>query len=1141
MASRIKILFRIALALTLLGGIALAILFVTPWPAEYLRGQILQQVSALTGAEATIGSLEIRFFPPRLILKDIHLERRDPAGEELRVACREADLSLPYGVYKGRLERIDSIDLDSPDVFLRRGGAKTPGAPTEPQSDVAPLIPVGLGRVRVTGGKLRIEDPASGREVALAGVDVRAGPIGSEPGSLQGRMERGLLSVRMGEHQVEGNLSGDFMVAGRQAGLTHLEIDSPGSFQVKGSAKLDLSDPILRMQLAARGTLAPAKEPRPVLGDLQGSLEIEAKGELGEEGLLLQGSFKSPEIHLAGVTAGNVTGQAEFRQGLLQLKGMRGETLGGKVSGEGTLTWGAEGAEESDLRVGASLEKGSAREILKLLHLEEIPISGRVSHRGEYHLINMDPDTLEAKGEVTLRGALQEPHSEPLQITSRFRLKGKVLELSGARATTPTLQATFQGTVPLESTGSGGGRLWVSARNLSHLQRFLDPIPAPARGPLSEIIAQSQEADMALEGDVTWKQGVMGLDGRVRSGPLTLRGVKLGEMNGDLRADPHSLDLRRLSLSGGELTLDVAGDWRDSGEFHLAGAAGNVPAEWLKQWAALDWPVEGRLTATADLRGHLDRPAGSVDFSVDEPSLASIPFNLVEGRIVLGEDAIAVESFKATREAGEIVVQGSLGLHGKPIQLDAEGTNLDLRWLHDAGLVPGEVAGPIALKAQLRGTLEAPLLEAEATTPSVTLRGVETGAVKATFSADRNEGALVVVPELKGMNFAGRILWDERYTFDGDLILEKFQVPVTRLGAELPVTDFDTVLTGGIRVEGALRGPAQFDAYGNLVKVTVRLGQVTLESQVPAFFRWEAPRMEITPLRLTGAGTDLTLKGVAEPLQGTYHFSAEGTVGLAALASFYPGLIASGVCGVSVEFDATPEGNHLQGWASVHGGRLQGAGLPLPITSLEGRVVLDAPGDFHLEGGHFIAGGGAMGVEGKGKLRGIQIAALNLQVQGSNVQIAYPDGFRGRYDMDLALVLDEYGGRLSGAIGLIRGVYSKDFKIERSLFSLVREEDLIAEEEPEGESFLSSVRLDLSLRADKGLWIINDLAKLEGRANLHVGGTVAYPQITGRVSAFEGSIIKFRQVEYQVNHGNIDLVDLDKFNPYFDIAGQARV
>jgi outer membrane protein assembly complex protein YaeT len=1141
LASRIKILLRIVFGVAFLGGVALAILFLTPWPMEYLRSRILQQVSSLTGAEASIGSMEIRFFPPRVILRDIRLERRDPAGEELRVACREADLSLPYGVYLWRLDRIDSVALDSPDIFLHRGAQATAGSPTTPQADAAPLIPVSLGRVSVTGGKLRIEDPASGREVALAGVDIRASPISFKPDSLQGRMERGLLSVRMGEHQVEGNLSGDFMVAGRTAGLTHVEIDSPGNFKVTGSAKLDLSDPIARMQLAARGTLSPAKQPRPLLADLNGNLEIEAKGEMDEAGLRLQGGFKSQEMHFAGVTASRITGQAEFRYGLLQLKGVQGEALGGAVTGDGTLAWGEEGTQESDLSVGASLENGSAREILKLLDLQEIPISGRVSHRGDYHLSNMDLDTLEAEGEVSLRGTLQEPHSEPLQATSRFHLKGKLLELTGARATTPTLQAAFQGTVPLESSGTGGGRLIASTRDLSHLQRFLNAIPPSGRGPLSEIIAESQDADLELEGDLTWRQGVIGLDGQVRSGPLTLRGVKLGEMHADLQADPRSLDLRKLSLSGGEVPLDVEGAWRDSGEFRLAGEVGNLPVDWLKEWIAQDWPVEGRLTATLDLKGHLDRPEGSVDFRVDEPRLASIPLNLAEGRIVLGEDVVTVESFKAIRDAGEITVVGSLGLRGKPIQLDAEGKNVDLKWLHDAGLVPEEVAGPIALKAQLRGTLEAPLLEAEATTPSVTLRGFETGAVKATFSADRTEGALVVVPEFKGMNFAGRILWDERYSFDGDLILEQFQVPVTRLGAELPVTDFDTVLTGGIRVEGALRGPAEFDAYGNLVKVTVRLGQVTLESQVPAFFRWEAPRMEITPLRLAGSGTDLTLKGVADPFQGTYHFSADGTVGLATLASFYPGLIAGGFGIVSVAFDATPEGNHLQGWASVHDGRLQGAGLPLPITSLQGRVVLDAPGDFHLEGVQFIAGGGAMSVEGKGKLKGIQIAALNLQMQGSNVQIAYPEGFRGRYDMDLGLALDEYGGRLSGAVGLIRGVYSKDFNIERSLFSLVRQEDLVLEEEPEEESLLSSVKLDLSLRANDGLWIINDLAKLEGRANLHIGGTVAYPQITGRVSAFEGSVIRFRQVDYQVDHGNIDLVDLDKFNPYFDIAGQARV
>src|SRR5262249_16014867 len=147
--------------------------------------------------------------------------------------------------------------------------------------------------------------------------------------------------------------------------------------------------------------------------------------------------------------------------------------------------------------------------------------------------------------------------------------------------------------------------------------------------------------------------------------------------------------------------------------------------------------------------------------------------------------------------------------------------------------------------------------------------------------------------------------------------LDNFQIPVTNLGALIPVTDFDAALAGGIRVEGTLRGPARFEAYGNLVKVTMRVGQVTLESQDPRFFRCSAPRLEVTPVRLAGPGTDLTLKGVVETEQGTYHFSSEGTVALASLASFYPGLIASGVGLVSVDFDATPQGNHFQGWASV--------------------------------------------------------------------------------------------------------------------------------------------------------------------------------------------------------------------------------
>src|SRR5262249_15641132 len=170
------------------------VLFFTPWPAEYLRAKILAQASALTGAEMSIGSLELRFFPPRLILRDVHLARKDPTGEELRVACDEADVSLPYGVYHGKLDRIDALRLSSPQVFLKRA----PRGPTAPaQPPVGPpttaLIPVGVGRLDVSEGELHVVDPHADWEAALARGNPHRCERGGEPArGTTGKMPRHL-------------------------------------------------------------------------------------------------------------------------------------------------------------------------------------------------------------------------------------------------------------------------------------------------------------------------------------------------------------------------------------------------------------------------------------------------------------------------------------------------------------------------------------------------------------------------------------------------------------------------------------------------------------------------------------------------------------------------------------------------------------------------------------------------------------------------------------------------------------------------------------------------------------------------------------------------------------------------------------
>ncbi|HEU5180048.1 MAG TPA: outer membrane protein assembly factor BamA [Candidatus Polarisedimenticolia bacterium] len=1140
MASRARIFRRIAYTLLLLVTAAILFAVLTPWPSRYVHAKVLEYVSDLSGGTVTIGSLEVRLFPPRLILRDVRIETREAGGVEWKFACKEADLLLPYAAYRGRLRRIESVDLLEPNLDYRRHGV-APVAPGEPSTQ--PFLPISFGRIRLQNGGLSVTDDPSGLSGRLEGVNGSAASTGFLSSTLEGSLEPATLYMRVDEHDLSGKLAGAIRIAGREVRVSDLNASLEGGFAATGSIGLDYSGATPAISADVRGSLEPRATPRPVLRDLSGDAHIQARGLLKEDGPYLRGTLTSGSLTYAGLTLSKVTSAAEYAPDRLELSQVQAEVFdGGHVAGETELVWN-EPEKLPDLSATIEVEEASVSKVLAWTGQEWIPVTGRVRHRGTYRLQELDPASLEAEGEVSLVGTLQAGGREPVRGTSRFKVSHGLLYLQPAVATTPTLKATYRGTLPVNGKGAGAGSLDLEASKLERLSFLLEKVPDALRAPAQSIVRESPEARAAYQGEVRWQGTAPHFSGSVSAGPLFFQSVSLGQLTTRIEADADSVAWEELVLSEGIVTANLSGSWRSGGAIRVMGSVGNLPSDWIQQWAGLDYPVAGNVTAEGDVAGTVSHPEGEVTWRMDEPMLASIPFNRAEGRLVLKGEAIELAELRVLRGDGVLSAQGSIGLDGGPLDLQAEGKDLDLRWIYEAGLVPVEISGPVQAHATLKGTMARWELAAVASTPGVFVRGIETGAVEARFTADPAMGALTVVPEVKGMNFTGRILWDKRMSFDGDLLLEDFVLPLTHLGEEVLVSDSDLTLSGGVRVEGFLKGPARFDASGNLVKIRARFGSILLDSQVPTFFRWSSPRLELTPVRLAGSGSDIKLVGVAEPELGTYHFSADGTVALAALASFFPGLQAGGDGTIQASFDMTPEASLLTGWASVSGGKLRGAGLPLAITELDGKVVLDQHNLFHLEDVRFLAGGGTVELEGGGKLRGIVLDSMQLTLKGRDVKLEYPDGFRGRYDMQLALDYGQAGGRLGGDIQLVRGVYSKDFQIERSLFSLAGGQDVLppVDEEGLGGGAFSAIALDLGIRAERGLWIVNDLARMEGHANLHVGGTVGAPEVTGRVSAFEGSIVKFRQVEYEVTRGNIDLVDIDRFNPYFDIAATTRV
>ncbi len=1129
-------------------AVLLLVLLATTWPAAWIRHEIITRTLDRTGGDLAVDAAEFRFFPPRLTLRGIRFRRHDPTSGDLRMACQEIRLSLPYRIYRGRFDQIGSVSARRPEVDWTRprgtsGGAGS-GAPRQASAE-----PLRIGRLAVYDASLRILDAKGDWELRLEGAALQGAGEGSGA-AMRGLLEEGRFSVRQGRTEVAGLLTARFQASGRRIAIPSFALNRESDpFHATGSLEADFTGVPSTLHLVTDLKLAPPERPREVLGDLSGAAHLEARGDAGPEGVRLEGTIRSPQLRYHGLGATHLEARADYRPGELRMFGIRAQTLGGDLAGQARMGWQVGSAPEPLLEADVSLRAASAQEIFRFLQWTGVPLTGRVDHRGQFRIRGFDPATLEGKGTASLAGTLSLTGPRPVTGTGEFRIRGLKMEVAGARLRSPSGSARFAGVVRLGPRTSLRGTLEADTEDLGDLRPFLARLPESIRGPLAEIVAASPEGRIAFGGTVGMDSGALLLDGRADARRLQLRGKRLGDLEAEFRLTPSRIEFSRLVLSGGETTADLSG-WvrpRAAAEaradtLSLRGQVVNLELEWLRDWTGLTAPVAGGLRAVFDLSGRPERLMGRVDWSVERPAVALIPLERVSGRFLLLGEGMAVEEVLLARESATAAVSGTVGFGGRPLLLYVEAQAVPLEWLHQAGWIPVLIGGAVSGRAQITGSLEEPSLEADVEAPACTVKGIGIGAISAHLTMDREGGAIQLLPEEKGVTLSGRVEWEQDLPFQAEVDLDDFELAASSLGGDLGAADAGLVLSGGIRVTGVLRDASRLDISGNLVKAVLRLGQEELVSQTPAYFRWRPPHLEVTPVQLEGPGTKVALSGRFDPAGGTYTFKAEGNVALSLLAPLRPDATLGGTGAFSLTVSGTPERAATEGWASVQNGRIQGIGLPIPLTSLRGRLVLEPPGRFRLEGVEFLAGGGHATLEGGGSLVGLRPSSLDLGIEGKDVQIAFPDGFRGRYDLALQLVRGETGGRLAGRVDLVRGVYGKDFKIESRLLSLGREDPLLLEEAAPGEAgFLDDVELDLDLKAGRGLWIVNDFATLEGRADLHVGGTLGEPQVTGRITAFEGGTVRFRRVEYRVVRGNIDLIDRDRFNPYFDLAAETRV
>jgi outer membrane protein assembly factor BamA len=685
-----------------------------------------------------------------------------------------------------------------------------------------------------------------------------------------------------------------------------------------------------------------------------------------------------------------------------------------------------------------------------------------------------------------------------------------------------------------------------------------DARPADAPESALERVLRALGGRWEWEGDLSYGPDGLAFEGALTGAGLNLEGTDVGALVARVVYRDETLAIEEAALrlpDGGEVRLRGSVAFRDPGSIAIEARAEDYPLGPILSVAGIRLPIEGRFSGGVRLSGRPGAPSGRATFEAGPVSVAGVAFDDLEGDLLFTPDLLETGRLVLSQGSGRLTLSGGIPYRdpgawltpekGEPRRVSITGEGIDLApWSRAFGL--SRLEGTAALEGSMGGSLAAP-------EGSLVLRADRVGL------GDSALGALTLEADLAEDRVDFRIgLPDRDLTIDGRIGLHgerslslHARFAGLALGGREIMPDAPeearVVLSGEAEVHGPL-GPGRWrelTARADLRSARFEIPGVRLEARDPVEVILEAGRLRLGPVFLVGPGTEIELHALLDAAgAGTIDAAAGGAFDLQVLRLFLKDLQVTGRGEARLEVRGEHDRPVLRGTIQVTADALRHTALPFPVTDLRGRAVFEESGlriealDFRAGGGEVTGNGEIVLGDAEGRVWPPSIRKAEIRFQGKEVRAEFPGGFRSVSDLEVALRKDGGAATLSGQIDVVRGVYSRDFRLESSLAGR-RPPGLFEVKPPEGP--LASLRLDLRVRAAGDVWLRNDFASLEGEGEIEVGGTAARPTLAGRITALEGGAIRFRNVPYRVETGTIDFDDPQAINPVFDLQAETRV
>jgi autotransporter translocation and assembly factor TamB len=545
-------------------------------------------------------------------------------------------------------------------------------------------------------------------------------------------------------------------------------------------------------------------------------------------------------------------------------------------------------------------------------------------------------------------------------------------------------------------------------------------------------------------------------------------------------------------------------------QVELAGKG--VPLARMVAWGGVHAPLAGAVEASGTLGGTLEEPTANADLRLSKVSVAGLPLGDGQGHVMLSHGIVTVSDLGV----GSFAASATVDVRRQAAVVDARIAGLGL-----------EAISP-PLGRLLGGTLDCALhgafpFDSPQGTLEVTSQHGAHGRVELDATGLHVElvrpGTWRVAAELRRA----------RRAFEGKIsfVVESWRQMAQALGAG------DVPLEGHMAGEAELRlappGPPRL--VGSVREFVLEVEGERAVLQEPAAFRIEGGAIDVSTCRFAGPSSALVLTG-RRSADGVLSGEVTGDVPAALLGLVWRQARAGGRLQVRGEISGTDAAPRFDGTAKVIGGSLHLAGLPGPVTSIDGQLEFN-PEAIRLAGVKFRFMGGEGVCDGRISLS--PQVELDLSLQGRGVGWPLIPGLTPLLAGELRLVgaLDNLA--LVGHASLQHTVYRRQLNLQK----LVVEQLLAPERTRSAEG--SPLVLNITVDVPGTLEVDTPLASLSARGELRIVGTSQRYGVLGRLEALPGGEMEMAGLRYAIDRGTVTFTSPDQIEPRLDLLARTTV